>query len=113
MKVRIEGQPLNSVLGIKSRFVGNGGDECSVEELALQYYAAEAGGNWTGQLNHGLQGLRNVPISTVLFCFSRHFVICFCFGLSEILGLQLYCSFAHLADHPLASTSLPSIMQRN
>ncbi|KAL0039350.1 hypothetical protein WJX79_004346 [Trebouxia sp. C0005] len=48
LEVRIEGQPLNSVLGIKSRFVGNGGDECSVEELALQYYAAEAGGNWTG-----------------------------------------------------------------
>ena len=50
MKVRIEGQPLNSVLGIKSRYVGNGGDECSVEELALQHYAAEAGGSWTGQL---------------------------------------------------------------
>ncbi|KAL0053594.1 hypothetical protein WJX82_008086 [Trebouxia sp. C0006] len=48
LEVRIEGQPLNSVLGIKSRFVGNGGDECSVEELALQYYAAEAGGSWTG-----------------------------------------------------------------
>ena len=48
-QVRIEGQPLNSVLGIKSRFAGNGGEECSVEELALQYYAAEAGGGWTGE----------------------------------------------------------------
>ena len=47
--MRIEGQPLNSVLGIKSRFVGNGGEECSVEELALQYYGAQAGGSWTGQ----------------------------------------------------------------
>ncbi len=50
-QVCIEGQPLNSVLGIKSRFVGNGGEECSVEELALQYYAAEAGGNWTGKMS--------------------------------------------------------------
>ena len=50
VQVRIEGQPLNSVLGIKSRFVGNGGEECSVEELALQYYAAQAGGAWTGKL---------------------------------------------------------------
>ena len=49
VQVRIEGQPLNSVLGIKSRFVGNGGEECSVEELALQYYAAQAGGAWTGK----------------------------------------------------------------
>ncbi|DBA85769.1 hypothetical protein WJX77_002675 [Trebouxia sp. C0004] len=48
LEVQIEGQPLNSVLGVKSRFAGNGGDECSVEELALQYYAAETGGNWTG-----------------------------------------------------------------
>ena len=47
--MRIEGQLLGSVLGIKSRFMGNGGDECSVEELALQYYAAEAGGGWTGK----------------------------------------------------------------
>lgn len=46
----MEGQPLNSVLGMKSRFMGNGGEECSVEELALQYYAAQAGGSWTGQL---------------------------------------------------------------
>ena len=75
MKVRIEGQPLNSVLGIKSRFVGNGGDECSVEELALQYYAAEAGGSWTGQLTCRLQAPLDVPISTVLSCFFRHVVV--------------------------------------
>lgn len=50
MQVRIEGQPLSSVLGIKSRFIGNGGEECSVEELALQYYAAEDRGAWTGVL---------------------------------------------------------------
>ena len=49
MKVRIEGQPLNSALGMKSRFMGNGGEECSVEELALQYYAGQAGGSWTGE----------------------------------------------------------------
>ena len=80
MKVRIEGQPLNSVLGIKSRFVGNGGDECSVEELALQYYAAEAGGSWIGQLNHRLQGPVDLPLSTVLSCFFRDVGIVFlCF----------------------------------
>lgn len=90
MKVRIKGQPLNLVLGIKSRFVGNGGDECSVEELALQYYAAEAGGSWTSQLNRGLQGLLDLPLSIVLSCFCRHVVILLAF--SEILGLQLYCS---------------------
>lgn len=49
--MRIEGQPLASVLGIKSRFIGNGGEECSVEELALQYYAAEDKGAWTGEPN--------------------------------------------------------------
>lgn len=48
--MRIEGQPLNSVLGMKSRFMGNGGEECSVEELALQHYAAQAGGSWTGHI---------------------------------------------------------------
>ncbi|KAL3146511.1 hypothetical protein ABBQ32_000762 [Trebouxia sp. C0010 RCD-2024] len=48
LEVCIEGQPLASVLGIKSRFMGNGGEECSVEELALQHYAAQAGGSWTG-----------------------------------------------------------------
>ena len=52
LKVRIEGQPLASVLGIKSRFRGNGGEECSVEELALQYYAAQANGGWTGKPRH-------------------------------------------------------------
>ena len=50
--MRIEGQPLASVLGIKSRFIGNGGEECSVEELALQYYAAQAGGSWTGKTHY-------------------------------------------------------------
>ena len=75
MKVQIKGQPLNSVLGIKSRFVANGGDACSVEELALQYYAAEAGGSWTGQLNRGLQGLLDLPLSIILSCFCRHVVI--------------------------------------
>ncbi len=117
MKVRIEGQPLNSVLGIKSRFVGNGGDECSVEELALQYYAAEAGGSWIGQLNHRLQGPVDLPLSTVLSCFFRDVGIV-SFAFSEILRLRLYCSVSlsvlltiHLNVHikPIAALSM---MQR-
>ena len=57
--MRIEGQPLDSVLGIKSRFLGNGGEKCSVEELALQFYAAEANGGWTG----------NTSSLQVIWCF--------------------------------------------
>ncbi len=102
MKVRIEGQPLNSVLGIKSRFVGNGGDECSVEELALQYYAAEAGGSWTGQLNHRLQGPVDLPLSTVLSCFFRDVGIVFlCFFRDLEIAALLQCFLLCLADHPL------------
>lgn len=102
MKVRIEGQPLNSVLGIKSRFVGNGGDECSVEELALQYYAAEAGGSWTGQLNR-LRGPLEVPLSNVLSCFSKYVVICFLPHFLKCWDCGSTAGFPHLADHPLAS----------
>lgn len=34
--------------------MGNGGEECSVEELALQHYAAQAGGSWTGKTHYTL-----------------------------------------------------------
>ncbi len=49
LQVRIVAMPLTSVLGLKSRFAGNGGEECSVEELALQHYATPEGGGWTGE----------------------------------------------------------------
>lgn len=34
--------------GLKSRFYGLDDEQCSVEELALQYYASEEGGGWQG-----------------------------------------------------------------
>lgn len=43
---RIEGRPLNSIVGLKSRFYGFNDEQCSVEELALQYYGTEEGGGW-------------------------------------------------------------------
>lgn len=42
------GKLLAGGLGLKSRFVGMDGQECTVEGLALQYYASEAGGCWQG-----------------------------------------------------------------
>ncbi|KAL2651124.1 hypothetical protein R1flu_019252 [Riccia fluitans] len=47
-EIQILGRPLNSVAGKKSRFYGYDGIQCSVEELALQYYASEEGGGWEG-----------------------------------------------------------------
>ncbi|KAL5542879.1 hypothetical protein UlMin_010589 [Ulmus minor] len=46
-EVHIQGRPLNSVIGAKSRFYGEDGEQCGVEQLALQYYAGEGGG-WQG-----------------------------------------------------------------
>ncbi|CAL1366613.1 unnamed protein product [Linum trigynum] len=46
-EVHILGRPLNSETGVKSRFYGEDGDQCGVEQLALQYYAGEGGG-WQG-----------------------------------------------------------------
>ncbi|XP_044498267.1 fanconi-associated nuclease 1 homolog isoform X2 [Mangifera indica] len=43
----IEGRPLNCEMGMKSRFYGEDGEQCGVEQLALQYYAGEGGG-WEG-----------------------------------------------------------------
>lgn len=34
--------------GLKSRFVGLDGEQCNVEEFALQHYAAEEHGGWKG-----------------------------------------------------------------
>lgn len=45
-EVRIEGRPLNSIVGLKSRFYGFNDEQCGVEELALQYYATAEGGGW-------------------------------------------------------------------
>ena len=42
------GKLLAGGLGLKSRFVGGDGQECTVEALALQYYASEEGGSWQG-----------------------------------------------------------------
>ncbi|XP_024518087.1 fanconi-associated nuclease 1 homolog isoform X2 [Selaginella moellendorffii] len=47
-KVTIMGRPLNNANGMKSRFYGYDGQQCSVEDLALQYYAGEDGGGWKG-----------------------------------------------------------------
>lgn len=33
---------------MKSRFYGDDGEQCGVEELALQYYAGAEGGEWNG-----------------------------------------------------------------
>ncbi|KAH7422361.1 hypothetical protein KP509_12G005200 [Ceratopteris richardii] len=47
-EVIITGRPLNCQTGMKSRFYGYDDNRCSVEELALQYYAGDAGGAWQG-----------------------------------------------------------------
>ncbi|GLJ08447.1 hypothetical protein SUGI_0088930 [Cryptomeria japonica] len=52
-EVFVRGRPLNSVIGAKSIFYGYDGQQCSVEELALQYYAGEQGGSWQGVHSEG------------------------------------------------------------
>ncbi|GAB2265175.1 hypothetical protein Dimus_000240 [Dionaea muscipula] len=47
-EVHILGRPLGSKSGTKSRFYGEDGAQCGVEQLALQYYAGEGGGSWQG-----------------------------------------------------------------
>ncbi|KAM7489156.1 hypothetical protein LguiB_026640 [Lonicera macranthoides] len=47
-EVHVQGRPLNCSTGMKSRFYGEDGEQCGVEELALQYYAGEEGGCWQG-----------------------------------------------------------------
>ena len=48
-EVRIEAQPLPNALGIKSRFLcPSGKGDCTVEELALAWYAEEEHGSWQG-----------------------------------------------------------------
>ncbi|XP_027930104.1 fanconi-associated nuclease 1 homolog isoform X1 [Vigna unguiculata] len=46
-QVFVQGRPLNSDLGGKSRYYNEEGKQCGVEELALNYYAADGGG-WQG-----------------------------------------------------------------
>nr|XP_011462554.1 PREDICTED: fanconi-associated nuclease 1 homolog [Fragaria vesca subsp. vesca] len=46
MEVNVQGRPLNCAIGMKSRFYGEDGEQCGVEQLALQYYAEEGG--WQG-----------------------------------------------------------------
>lgn len=46
-EVHVQGRPLNSETGMKSRFYGEDGEQCGVEQLSLQYYAGEGGG-WQG-----------------------------------------------------------------
>lgn len=46
-EVHVHGRPLNCKTGTKSRFYGEDGEQCGVEQLALQYYAGEGGG-WQG-----------------------------------------------------------------
>ncbi|XP_062108076.1 fanconi-associated nuclease 1 homolog isoform X2 [Humulus lupulus] len=45
-EVHVQGRPLNSVIGMKSRFYGEDDEQCGVEQLALQYYVGEGG--WNG-----------------------------------------------------------------
>ncbi|XP_076887017.1 fanconi-associated nuclease 1 homolog [Bidens hawaiensis] len=47
-EVHVQGRPLNCKTGTKSRFYGEDGEQCGVEELALLYYAGEDGGGWEG-----------------------------------------------------------------
>ncbi|WCJ27516.1 hypothetical protein M5689_009254 [Euphorbia peplus] len=47
MEVHIQGRPLNCEIGKKNRFYGEDGEQCGVEQLALQYYSGEGGG-WCG-----------------------------------------------------------------
>ncbi|KAF5465193.1 hypothetical protein F2P56_015220 [Juglans regia] len=46
-EVHVQGRPLNCEIGMKNRFYGEDGEQCGVEQLALQYYAGEGGG-WQG-----------------------------------------------------------------
>ncbi|GAB2221999.1 hypothetical protein Droror1_Dr00013196 [Drosera rotundifolia] len=46
-EVQVVGRPLGGQTGKKSRFYGEDGEQCGVEQLALQYYAGEGGG-WHG-----------------------------------------------------------------
>ena len=46
--ITIRGRPLNREIGVKSHFIGYDNAQCSVEQLALQYYAMEANGGWSG-----------------------------------------------------------------
>ena len=47
-QVYVQGRPLNCKAGVKSRFYGEDGELCGVEQVALQYYAGEEGGGWHG-----------------------------------------------------------------
>ncbi|XP_073048729.1 fanconi-associated nuclease 1 homolog isoform X3 [Primulina eburnea] len=46
-EVRIQGKPLNRKAGMKSIFYSEDGEQCGVEQLALEYYSGEGGG-WHG-----------------------------------------------------------------
>ncbi|KAL7250542.1 hypothetical protein ACSBR1_012541 [Camellia fascicularis] len=46
-EVHVQGRPLNCRTGMKSRFYGENGEQCGVEQLPMQYYAGEGGG-WQG-----------------------------------------------------------------
>ncbi|CAN6898186.1 unnamed protein product [Brassica oleracea var. botrytis] len=45
-EVTIQGRSLNCEVGMKNRFYGEDGEQCGVEQLALQYY--NGGGGWQG-----------------------------------------------------------------
>ncbi|XP_043722626.1 fanconi-associated nuclease 1 homolog isoform X2 [Telopea speciosissima] len=46
-EVHIQGRPLNCETGMRNRYYGEDGEQCGVEQLALQYYAGDGGG-WQG-----------------------------------------------------------------
>lgn len=47
IEVHVQGRPLNNTTGEKSRFYCEDGEQCGVEQVALQFYAGEGGG-WQG-----------------------------------------------------------------
>jgi len=62
------GRPLNSRPGEKSRFYGYNDEQCSVEELALQYYKGLEGGDTTESGWDGLHSESGVTRIIMSLC---------------------------------------------
>eukprot|EP01027_Heterolobosea_sp_BB2_P019476 GEZU01027349.1.p1 GENE.GEZU01027349.1~~GEZU01027349.1.p1 ORF type:complete len:556 (-),score=130.14 GEZU01027349.1:166-1833(-) len=72
--VYIRGRPLQMITGRKSTFIGYKGNNCSVEELALQFY--EIKGDWKGIHCEGgvFRALFSLLFWDILFCDSVPYV---------------------------------------
>jgi len=82
-------------MGMKNRFYGEDGEQCGVEQLALQYYAGEGGG-WQGVHTESgiwltIFGLLmwDIIFSNVPNVFRTRFQVCF---LSLFLSCYLFLS---------------------